>query len=135
MAVTILKWYVTRGNSLVGHSLHILASFSPSNPLCLSQCRGSSRFCYVIYGLNRPLRNGALIKKKIKFFSDIRKFGVEQLQSQLLLTAFSYMGKYFCISSYIRKPFLIHCTVYDFATGPLLISVYMRKIIFSFLSV
>ncbi len=41
------------------------------------------------------------------------------------------MGKYFCISSYIRKPFLI----YDFATAPLWISLYMRKIFFSFLSV
>jgi hypothetical protein len=34
------------------------------------------------------------------------------------------MGKYLRISSYIRKPFLI----YDFATAPLLISLYMRKI-------
>ncbi len=31
-----------------------------------------------------------------------------------------YMGKYLRISSYIRKPFLI----YDFATAPLLISLY-----------
>ncbi len=41
------------------------------------------------------------------------------------------MGKYLRISSYIRKPFLI----YDFATAPLWISLYMRKIWFSFLSV
>ncbi len=39
-----------------------------------------------------------------------------------------YMGKYLRISSYIRKPFLI----YDFATAPLWISLYMRKIWFSF---
>ncbi len=32
---------------------------------------------------------------------------VEQLQSHILLTASSYMGKYLRISSYIRKPFLI----------------------------
>ncbi len=38
------------------------------------------------------------------------------------------MGKYLRISSYIRKPFLI----YDFATAPLWISLYMRKIWFSF---
>ncbi len=40
-------------------------------------------------------------------------------------------GKYLRISSYIRKLFLI----YDFATSPLWISLYMRKIWFSFLSV
>ncbi len=72
----------------------------------------------------------ALIKNKIKFSSYIRKFRVEQLQSHIWIKASSYMGKYFCISSYIRKPFLI----YDFATAPLWISLYMRKILFSFLS-
>jgi hypothetical protein len=41
------------------------------------------------------------------------------------------MAKYLRISLYIRKPFLI----YDFATDPILISLYMRKISFSFLSV
>ncbi len=50
---------------------------------------------------------------------------MEQLQ---LTTASSYIGKYLRISSYIRKPFLI----YDFATAPLWISLYMRKIRFSF---
>ncbi len=39
--------------------------------------------------------------------------------------------EHFFYSSYIRKPFLI----YDFATAPLWISLYMRKIWFSFLSV
>ncbi len=74
----------------------------------------------------------ALIKKKIKFSSYIRKFRMEQLQSHLWLTASSYMGKYLRISSYIRKPFLI----YDFATAPFWISLYMRKIfIFFFISV
>jgi hypothetical protein len=37
------------------------------------------------------------------------------LQSHMYLAASSYMGKYLCISSYIRKPFFI----YDFATAPL----------------
>jgi hypothetical protein len=41
------------------------------------------------------------------------------------------MGQYLSISSYIRKPFLI----YNFATATLRISLYMRKIQFSFLSV
>ncbi len=41
------------------------------------------------------------------------------------------VGKYLRISSYIRKPFLIH----DFATAPIEISLYMRKISFSILSV
>ncbi len=45
--------------------------------------------------------SGALIKKKIKFSSYIGKFRVEQLQSHIWLTATSYMGKYFSISSYI----------------------------------
>ncbi len=56
---------------------------------------------------------------------------MEQLQSHIRLTAFSYMEKYLRISSYVRKPFL----KYDFAIAPLRISLYMRKIWFSFLSV
>ncbi len=48
-----------------------------------------------------------LIKKKIKFSSYIGKFREEQLQNHIWLTASSYMGKYFRISSYIRKPFLM----------------------------
>ena len=73
-----------------------------------------------------------LTKKKIKFSSYIRKFRMEQLQNQLWLTASSYMGKYLRISSYIRKPFLI---IYDFAAATLWISLCLRKIVFSFLSV
>ncbi len=57
---------------------------------------------------------------------------MEQLQSHIWLTASSYMGKYFRISSCIRKPFLI----YHFATAPLWISLYMNKnFIFFFISV
>ncbi len=40
-------------------------------------------------------------------------------------------GENLSISSYIRKPFLI----YDLASDPICISLYMRKILFSFLSV
>ncbi len=50
------------------------------------------------------------------------------MQSHIWLTASSFMVKYLCISSYIRKPFLI----YDFAPDPIWISLYMRKILFSF---
>ncbi len=79
------------------------------------------------------LSHSTLIKKNIKYSLYIRKFRVEQLQSHIWLTASSYMGKYLRISSYIRKSFLI----YDFAiaTAPLWISLYMRKILFCFLSV
>jgi hypothetical protein len=49
-------------------------------------------------------------------------------KAYILLTASSYMGKYLCISSYIRKPFLIN----DFATAPLRISLYMGKFDFLF---
>ncbi len=38
-----------------------------------------------------------LIKKKVKFSSYIRKFRMEQLQSHIWLTTFSYMGKYLYI--------------------------------------
>jgi hypothetical protein len=77
-------------------------------------------------------RGSALIKKQIKFSSYMRKFTMEQLQLQrhIWLTASPYMVKYLRISSYIRKPSLI----YDFATAPFWITLYMRKIRFSFLS-
>ncbi len=76
---------------------------------------------------------GTLIKKENQIFliQYIGKFRMEQLQSHIWQMATSHMGKYFRISSYIRKPFLI----YDFATAPLWISLHMRKIWFSFLSV
>ena len=76
-------------------------------------------------------QHATLIKKETKFSSYIRKFRMEQLQSHIRLTASSFMEKYLRISSYIRKPFLI----FDFATAPLWISLYMRKIWFSFFSV
>jgi hypothetical protein len=48
------------------------------------------------------------------------------LQSHIWRTASSYMNKYLRISSYIRKSFLI----YDFATAPIWISLFMRKFFF-----
>jgi hypothetical protein len=58
---------------------------------------------------------------------------MEQLQSHIWLMASSYLGKYFRIFSYFRKPFLI----YDFATAPLWISWYKyeENLIFFFISV
>ncbi len=73
----------------------------------------------------------AVLKKNIKFSSYTRKFRRDRLQSHLWLTASSYMVQYFCNSSNIRKPFLIH----DFATYPIWNSLFMRKFSFSFLSV
>ncbi len=87
-------------------------------------------FCPLVMWPIGPLVlwSSALIKRRKKISSYMRKFRREQLQSHIELTASSYtrMNKNLRISSYIRKPFLI-C---DFA-----ISLYMRKIFFSFLSV
>ncbi len=58
--------------------------------------------------------SSALIKKKLSSY--IRKFRVRKCEN---------------ISPYMRRPLVI----YDFATAPLWISLYMRKIWFSFLSV
>jgi hypothetical protein len=69
------------------------------------------------------------IKKKIKFSSYIRKFRVEQLQSHIWGRAgFLYMRKCENISPYMKRPLVI----YDFATAPFWITLYMRKIWFSF---
>jgi hypothetical protein len=69
------------------------------------------------------MTNGLLIYREI--------FAHLLMQSHIWLTASSYIGKYFRISSYIKKPFLI----YDFATASLWISFNMRKILCPFLSV
>ncbi len=54
--------------------------------------------------------SGCTDKKENKFSSYIRKFRMEQLQSHIWLTAYSYMGKYFCIlgspSSYMTLQLL-----------------------------
>jgi hypothetical protein len=60
--------------------------------------------------------------------SYVRKFRMEQLQSHIWLTASSYMRKNLRISSYIRKPFLIH----EFATAPLRIPYIWGKFDFLF---
>jgi hypothetical protein len=73
-----------------------------------------------------------MIEKENKIFliyKEIQKGTV--VKSIILLTASSYMTKYFRISSYIREPFLI----YDCANGSHLNFLHMRKIFFSFLSV
>ncbi len=70
-------------------------------------------------------------KKEDKIFLVYKEIQPDRVQSHIWLTASSYIVKYFRISSYIRKPFLI----YDFAHDPIWISLYMRKILFSFLSV
>ncbi len=73
----------------------------------------------------------ALIKNKIKFSAYIKKCRRDRFQSHIWLKASSYIVKYLRISSYIRKPILI----YEFTTDTIWISVYMRKVPFSFLSV
>ncbi len=81
-------------------------------------------------GQPRPWWHSLIKKRKSKFSSFIRIQNGAVTKSYMT-TASSYIGKNLLISSYIRKPFLI----YDFATAPLWISLYMRKILFSFLSV
>ncbi len=54
---------------------------------------------------------------------------MEQLQSHMRGRASLYMRKCANISPYMRRPLVI----YDFATAPFWISLYMRKIWFSFL--
>ncbi len=90
--------------------------------------RVASCFCVPHFSLarfNLLAVKYTLIKMKIKFSSYIRKFRMEQLPSHTCIwqTASSYIGKYLRTSSYIGEPFLI----YDFATAPLWISLYMRK--------
>jgi hypothetical protein len=89
---------------------------------------------YLTYNTSVPLIDWCIVytdkKKKIKFSSYIRKFRRERLHSHIWLRASSNMTKYLCISLYIRKPFLL----YDFSTASVWISLYMRKITFSFIS-
>ncbi len=87
--------------------------------------------CRVSYNPMCQQRCGALIRKKIEFSSYIRKFRVEQLQSHIWGTASWYIRKCANFSPYLRRPFVI----YDIANAPFWIFLYMRKILFSFLSV
>ncbi len=70
-------------------------------------------------------------KKGNKILLIYKEIQRDQVQSHIWVTASLYVAKYLRISSYIRKPFLM----YDFAPDPLWISLYIRKILFSFLSV
>jgi hypothetical protein len=70
-------------------------------------------------------------KKENKIFLIYREIKRDRMQRHIWQTAASYMGKNLRISSYIRKPFLKN----DFAPDPISISLYIRKILFSFLSV
>ncbi len=56
---------------------------------------------------------------------------ISKVMYDLTAYSYSYMTKYLRISSCNRKPFLI----YDFATDPIWISLFMRKMLVSFLSV
>ncbi len=82
----------------------------------MSALCASPRMCALLY---------TLIINKIKFSSYIGDSEGKQLQSHIWLTATSFSH------IRIRKPFLI----YDFATASFWISLYMRKILLSFLSV
>ncbi len=84
--------------------------------------------------LNCSANQITLIKKKEKFpplGGNPEGSGCKVLPYTGRLTVYSYMTKYLCISSYMRKLFLI----YDFATAPIWILLDMRKIIFFLLSV
>ncbi len=68
-------------------------------------------------------------KKENHIFLLYKEIQMESVaKSYMTITASSYMVKYLRISSYIRRPFLIN----EFATDPIWISLYMRKISFSF---
>ncbi len=89
------------------------------------------RNCFICRPSDSTVPEDALIKNKIKFSLYIGKFRVEQLQSHIWGRASQNIRKCENMSPYMRRPLVI----YDFATAPLWISLYMRKIWFSFLSV
>jgi hypothetical protein len=126
------------------HSLFYLAQIVPSvsqnvhppyTTLTLSYLCGARIAFSVRYLMGWGGGGSALLKKKIKFSCYIRKFRVEQLQSHIWGRAsYSIWGnkkKCVNISPYMRRPLVI----YGFATAPLWISLYMRKIDFFFISV
>ncbi len=104
-----------------------------SNPtqLTVSLSHLASSYMHRRYGkaLTASTLTGiTLIRKKIKLSSYIRKFRGIGCKVIYDLRPPHIWWKYLCISSYIRKPFLI----YEFAPDPIWISLYMRKIFFSF---
>jgi len=76
----------------------------------------------------RPVHTDKKEKQIVLISKEIQN---EAVAKSIWLKASSYMGKYLRISSYIRKPYHIN----DFATASLCISLYIRNIWFSFLSV
>jgi hypothetical protein len=118
-----LLYVVYHGASIVKEGHVFFLSFEKAQKL--SYPRQLTHFFYLCGGCTYFAYTD---KKENQISSYIRKFRIKQLRSHIWLTAFSYMVKYLRISSYIRKPVLI----YDFATAPLWIFLYMRKICFSF---
>ncbi len=78
-------------------------------------------------------KNAAVSISRYSKYTDKKEIQIYLIYKEIQsgAVASSYMGKYLRISSYMKKPLLI----YDFATAPLWISLYMRKILFYFLSV
>jgi hypothetical protein len=74
------------------------------------------------------LRSWYTDKKENQIFLIYKEILNGAVANLYMTNALPRYGEYLRISSYIRKPFLI----YDFATAPLWISLYMRKIGFSF---
>jgi hypothetical protein len=73
-----------------------------------------------------------LIKNKIKFSSYIRNFRMEQLQSHNGQRP-PYIWWNICAFPHILESLPLY--IYDYAHNPIWISFYMRKILFSFISV
>ncbi len=108
-----------------GPFLSSLSAFTPCCKVFNSTTSMSMRQCM----LSLRLYTYALIKKKIKFSSYIRKFRVEQLQSHICMwkgiLIYEEMRKYF---PYMRRPFVIYdCSVLNFL-------VYEENLIFFFVS-
>ncbi len=89
-------------------------------------------FTTCLSGGQRREGGGRHTDKKKKKSSYIRKFRRDRLQSHRRPTVSSYKVKYLRFYSYIRKPFLNYMTFQPILSG---ISLCMRKILFSFLSV
>ncbi len=124
-------WILLQVRIFGGPAIYVKEGSSVQLECVVSQAVNTPKYIVWEHNGQEQHNNNTMIKKNIKFSSYVRKFKMEQLQSHIWLTASSYLGKYLRISSYIRKPFLI----YGFATAPLWISLYMRKILFYFSSV
>jgi hypothetical protein len=84
--------------SIIVHDNQIYTISGSSGSKEAEEIQDNSKVIWII------IMQATLIKKKIKFSLDMRKFRMEQLQSHKLLTASSYMGKPFLIYDlYMRK--------------------------------